>query len=649
MNNKFCGITRKMSMLGSFTVFFSLLLSAQDAFLDDTVKINEVIITSHKVNRFPSGYKIIRFDTALLNENSHESLSSVLARNTGISVKSYGLSGLSTPSFRGTGASHTLIQWNNIAINNPMLGQSDISLIPAGLFDEVEILSGGASMITGNGGIGGTINVMNKPSWSEGTFIVLNPVAGSFGRYTGLAKVKTGNSHFQSVTRAYLQYGKNDFTYINRALSSTPVKERMTNSESLGRGLVQELYFRRNRNSLSARMWYQNSDRNLPASILTGTASANETQFDESLRTVLNYEGNKGWSEYFLTASYNLANLNYTNKLASIYSDNKSGSLVFKAGFQHRLNNLIQARTIFEDENSWVSSVNYSDDLMSRNLFSLTMIAETRSLGRIDGSLVLKGMMDQKKLLVPDFSGGLQYRLSESQNYYIKGSYSRSTKVPTMNDLYWIPGGNSDLKNEISNSTELTLDMVQKISGSVSLKFNATLFSNLISNLIQWVPGPFTYWTAENAGKVSTMGAESAFSAEYSSGGLFAKIDFNYSLTKASKTASLSSGDDLIGKQLIYIPVHSANSSLHVRYNKFYSVLSSVYTGKRYTVADNSSYLPDYLINSITVGYEVVKNQNKYNIGFLADNFLNTAYESVAWYPQPGRSFALKINIQFKL
>ena len=104
----------------------------------------------------------------------------------------------------------------------------------------------------------------------------------------------------------------------------------MTNSESLGRGLVQELYFRRNRNSLSARMWYQNSDRNLPASMLTGTTAANETQFDESLRTVLNYEANKGWSEYFLTASYNLANLNYTNKLASIYSDNRSGTLVFR-------------------------------------------------------------------------------------------------------------------------------------------------------------------------------------------------------------------------------------------------------------------------------------------------------------------------------
>jgi len=45
--------------------------------------------------------------------------------------------------------------------------------------------------------------------------ISFNPGIGSFGQYTGLLKVRSGTSNFQTVTKAFLQSSENDFPYLN--------------------------------------------------------------------------------------------------------------------------------------------------------------------------------------------------------------------------------------------------------------------------------------------------------------------------------------------------------------------------------------------------------------------------------------------------
>ena len=96
-----------------------------------------------------------------------------------------------------------------------MLGQSDFSLLPSGMIDNVMISFGGASMDLGNGAIGGIINLENEPCWKKQTLIDAVSGAGSFGRYSGLVKVSTGSDHFQSVTKGYLNSSQNNFPYFD--------------------------------------------------------------------------------------------------------------------------------------------------------------------------------------------------------------------------------------------------------------------------------------------------------------------------------------------------------------------------------------------------------------------------------------------------
>ena len=182
-------------------IFFSLPLRGQLSIESDTVKINEVVISRNKVNSEPAGYKKAIIDSSVLARYSNRNISDMLSEHTDIFIKSYGMGGTATPSFRGTDANQTLVTWNGININNPMLGQSDLSLFPAGLIDNVQIYFGGASMSLSDGGIAGTINLETLPVWNRKTLISANTETGSFGQYSGLIKVKQVTTNFKLLQK----------------------------------------------------------------------------------------------------------------------------------------------------------------------------------------------------------------------------------------------------------------------------------------------------------------------------------------------------------------------------------------------------------------------------------------------------------------
>ncbi len=631
----------------SLSVFFNISLYGQISILQDTIRINEVIITSNKKSGAIAGYKNLQIDSAIIEEYSHTTLAGLLVDNSLIFIKSYGMGGSATPSFRGTGANHTLIQWNNININSPMLGQSDLSLIPAGFIDDAEIRYGGASVYNATGGIGGTINITNKPEWRKGSVTTLSPAAGSFGQYSGLVKVKTGNLRFQSVTKAYLGFAENDFNYINNVISSSPVKEVMKNSEVKQKGVMQEIYYKKNKNILSARLWYQHSDRNLPSSMLIPQASESENQIDESVRTMISYDGKTGLSEYFVTGAYSYSELIYTNPLAGIDSRNRSESVTFKSGFTNSIGEYVKMKIFLENECTTINTENYGATKAARNVASLSAMTEINSKGNIGAAILVKEILQDRTLSAPDFSAGLQLKLSDAKDYYLKTNFSRNSRLPSMNDLFWLPGGNPDLRNEIAYTYELIYEMTKQILSPLMLKFDLALYHNTITDLIQWRPGIYSYWTADNVKNVNTSGLESSASLICNINNLTAALKVSYAYTNSTTKQSDIQNDESIGKQLIYVPEHMANASFRLAFSGFYANLRSSYTGYKYTTSDNSSGLPAYLLNSVSSGYMFHHKTNNISLGLSVDNLFNISYQTIAYYPQPGRYYSVKLLFQF--
>lgn len=628
-----------------YIVFFlSIPLQGQISTGNDTVKIKEVVIERKRSKSDPAGYRTTILDSSVLVNYNNRNLSEMISENTNIFIKTYGMGGTATPAFRGTGASHTLIDWNGVSLNSPMLGQSDLSLIPVGLIDDVQISFGGASMLLNDGGIGGTINLETKPEWKKETIISLNSGIGSFGQFTEFMKVKTGNYKFQTVTKGYFQTSENNFRYLNSEIGSDPIWQTRTNNQVKQRGFVQELYFNNSNKITSARIWYQGTDRNLPASLLTEPNSG-EKQFDESLRTMLNYDTFKGNSSFSFTGSWMLTRLNYFNRLASIDSRNLSEVLTLKAAFENSLGKNIKLKIVVDEQSGVVNSNNY-DHKTTRNKTSLTASVD-RKKGRLGATLLLREILDKNSLLIPDFSTGIQFRILYEKEYYLKANISRNSKVPSMNDLFWVPGGNPGLKNEYAFIYEISYEMNQIISDALILKYDLSVFRYNIKDMIQWHPGEYSYWTADNIQNVNSSGAETSIAMDYVFNNLKASLKAGYSFTRAIAGGSKSENDIYGRKQLMYMPENEANTSFRIGYKNIYSLWAANFVGARYITVDNSQYLPGYFVNNLSLGVKLQLKGSFSDLNFGIDNLFNIDYQSIAYYPLPGRAYFLKILVQF--
>ena len=629
-------------------VFYIILLvlpvisTGQVIFPDDTIRIKEVIVKGSLLANNSGGYKQTVLDSSMLVDYSLNNLSEIITETTSLFIKSYGTGGIATTSFRGTGASHTKLTWNEININSPMVGQADLSLIPAGFIDELRIYYGGGSISVGEGGLGGIINIETKPDWKTESDILASFGAGSFDRYSSLVKIRSGGKRFQSSTKAFFLSARNDFRFLNSVTYSEPVFERRKNAELFQKGLIQEFYFKGEKSIASARLWYQSSDRNLPPTMLMSQTENKEQQVDEFLRAMIGYERHNRNVNLKISLALFSDRLDYLNELASIDSRNHSKTLISKGVVEIIIGNRSKMNITLNNELNIVNSVNYSE-LKARNVSTLTVSARRLFGEKLGINILMRELMNDRKLLFPDFTAGMDFRMINNKGSYLKLSFTRNSRVPSLNDLYWNPGGNPELKNEYSYSGEISWDIKSEINKALMLESEISIYSNRIRDMIQWKPGEHSYWSPVNINSVNTTGIESGLNLSYKINRLSVRFTGVYAFTSAHV---INSDDDnnINGKQLIYVPENLFNLCIKINFRSFYYSWTVSFTGKRYTDADNTHYLPGFILNNSIIGIKIKSGKNSFDLNLKADNIFGTTYQTIAYHPMPGRSFLFTIT-----
>jgi len=620
-------------------ILISATLCGQTSELSDTINLTGILVKGSPVSAVINGFRTTRVDSSVIKDHSLGDLSEIIAEGTPLFVKNYGPSGAATISFRGSGASHTQLMWNELSINSPMLGQVDLSLIPGGFVDEVSVFSGGASMAAGSGGLGGLLSIKTRPYWKKEDNFLFNAGAGSFGRYTGLFNVRAGSEKFQSVTRAFANRAVNDFPYLNSASYAEPVTEYRKNAEVLQSSLMQDFYIRGRKSVTTASAWYSYADRNLPSNILVPQESGSESQVDHSLRTYISHNQylNKGGFE--TTFAWFNEYLRYMNNTAAIDSRNKSNTLFLKEVLQLPAGNKTDIKIMILDEVNMVNSVNYSG-LRSRNL--LTMSASARHMvgERLGTVLLLRELLVDTKFITPDYSAAIDYELFQNSGSFLKINFSRNSKVPTMNDLFWKPGGNPELSNEYSYTGEISIDLRKKSGDHNEFSSDLTVYTGRIRDMIQWRPGSASYWIPENIASVGASGIEAGFGYNYLLNRTVVRVNLQYSYNR-SRNLDAVEGKDM---QLIYVPENQFNGSIRTVFRNFSGGLTGCYTGKRYTTTDNTEFLSGYTLFNVSLGYNFRIDRNYFELTLRAENLLNKQYEVIAWYPMPGRSFIFSVT-----
>jgi outer membrane cobalamin receptor len=640
---------------------------------DSVYVIEEVAITKERIFvKEQAGMKQTHVDSMVLQNKASLSLSDLLSENTTVFIKNHGRGALATASFRGTSPSHTQVSWNGININSPMAGMVDFSLIPVYIIDELTLNHGSASLADRSGGIGGSININNRADWNDKYSIAYMQGVGSYSSFDEFLQVGLGNKKIQSKTRLYHNYSKNDYTFINRGIANIdPVSGDLTNpidtndhASYLRYGLLQEIYYRPSTNHLlSLKYWGQYADRTIPKpTSYEGPDNSNlNSQQDRDHRLVADWKFYGDFGKLLFRSGYSEKGLDYNQMnqvpglglIPAIWSESRQQSLYNTFSYSGAL----------DEDFSWEGGLdlNYhkvgSADSVSgaayegrRNEFSAMFAVRKGFKDRVNLNLLLRQeWVDGIRLpFIPYL--GMDLRLIEGVDLLLKANIARNYHLPTLNDLYWQPGGNPDLLPEEGFTVETGVAYQQDYSGLV-LKTELSFYRSQIDNWIIWIPSYRGYWEPRNIRSVLSKGLEYSIQLQgYLS-------EFNYRLSATyGYTSAVNQGDPLIwsdesyGKQLVYIPLHSGNMMTHLGWGNLFFIYQFNAYSERYTTSSNDVSQRDrlypYFMNDISMGSTFNLKRVDLSLEFKVYNLFNEPYHTILYRPMPGRNYQLVFKIQ---
>ena len=669
-----------------YILFILLCLPHLAAAQDDvrrTISIKEVMVYGQRPMK-DIGVQRTRIDSAVLKENVSLSMADVLAFNSSIFVKSYGRATLSTVAFRGTSPSHTQVTWNGMKINSPMLGMTDFSMIPSYFIDDASLLHGTSSVNDSGGGLGGAIRLSTRPAQAEGFGLQYVQGVGSFKTFDEFLRLTYGDDHWQISTRAVYSSSPNDYKYRNRdkkeniyddemnIIGQYYPTERNRSGSFKDLHLLQEVYYNTGRGDrFGLNAWYINSNRELQ--MLTtdyGVASDfDNRQREHTFRGVLSWDHLRSswklatkagyihtWMAYdykrdagngimtHMTRSRSLINTFYGQADGEYYLDKWLFTASLSA-HQH----MVESRDkniILQQGNKAV--VGYDTNRLE---LSGSVSAKWRPTNRLGISIVLREELYGKEFtpLIPAlFIDGV---LSERGNIVAKASVSRNFRFPTLNDLYFLPGGNPDLRPErgwtydAGLSFSVASDDIYSLSGSVSW------FDSYVSDWIIWLPTTKGFFSPRNVKDVHAYGVELQSSAAVALTDEWRlSLDGTYSWTPSRNEGEpMSPADKSVGKQLPYVPEHTATLTGTLTWRKWSLLYKWNYYSKRYTMSSNdislSGQLPTYFMNNISIEKGFSLKWADLSLKCAVNNLFNEEYLSVLSRPMPCINYEFFLGI----
>lgn len=601
----------------------------------DTIQLPEVEVFKLPLDKYTFGQHVKTITEKDLKSFQGLPLAEYLQERTGLFLRQYGPGMLASLTMRGTSAGHNAVFWNGLPINSPSLGQADFSILPVGGFDQIAVHYGSGGALYGTDAIGGSIHLSNKAKFGQGHQVRLGTLVGSFGRWNQLLEYGYSNSKFSSRSRIYRNYSQNNFPYRNLSRIGTPI-ERQNHAQIEQWGAMQDIAFNINtKNQISSAVWWNKTDRQIQPVIGSNTQ---DVQLDQNLRWVVDYfhfATNKTWNaKAGLVSDELIFNINSTNKSTQYFL---STDLDWEINPWWSSKSGIRYSYIIGDLSSYEATDSRVELYQSSNL---------QPIENLSVSLNLRQLVYEGNWAPFTPSLGAEYGIweKEGQSFKAKTTFARSFKVPTLNDRYWVPGGNPELEPESSWSGEAGLQYVFS-QNNFSFDQQITYYRMIVDNWIIWLPNG-AYWSPENIRKVNNSGIEYFYEASQKISTWKIGLSGNYAWNRAINQTNISENDRSKGKQLPYTPVHKVQSMVSIEKGNFRTFLNGHWVGERYIGTDNTTKLDSYQLLDIGINYQWEWGSKlTINIGAQVNNLFDAEYHVLRLRAMPGRNYQLILNI----
>ena len=593
----------------------------------DTVVLAEVAVHAAALDRFAAGQTLLTYEKSTLERYAARSLGDLLQETSPIFVRQYGAGMLASPSFRGTSAGHTALFWNGVPINSISLGQADLSILPVQATDRVEVQFGSAGALFGNEAIGGSVHLSTDLQKQEGFGGDFSQTIGSFGQHQTSFAARYGKPTLRLQSKVYNQDQPNTFRYRDISLAGVPW-ERQEHAAFKQRGILQDLWWQAAPHAqVKASLWWNQAQREIQPLI---GSSTQDTQEDESFRAVVDYRYQKKSSVWKLKGAWVADQLQFNAQenqtsqglLGLDWELPSAGNWALRAGVRGTWMNA-KLSTYTATEQRWEAYQSIGWELEEQISFSVNL----RQLA-------------YPNELVPFLPGlGLNWRLFESDrtSLHFKTAFGLGLKLPTLNDRYWEPGGNPNLRPEKSQNGEIGFQFKQ--AGTFSLSQRLTYYRMQVVDWIIWLPKG-NFWSPENIREVHNQGLEYQGESSWNTGPWTWQANLAYTYSSTRDLAQEGS------QQLPYSPKHQGNAGLQVKRNDLAFNLSSFYVGPRSIASGNSRILEGFAIGNLGLTYSGTKWKSlQLPLRFQILNVFNQSYQVLYLRTMPGRSYQLNLTL----
>lgn len=589
--------------------------------------------------RFSVGQKTQRLDSVTLEQFRFQTLTDLLTYTTPLAFKVYGAGQLATVSFRGTSSNHTALLWNGININQPTLGQTDFSTLPVAGFDQLAVQYGSSASCVGSDAVGGSILLMSNPKWQQPGF---SASAGqqvssfqNYGTQAGGRFVTIPGKRWQMAGKTFL-----NLTHYNNAF---PYRERghyfVEQSITHQKGFIQDLYFRHSANrQLSVNVWLTDND----LVVSPNDTTVRERTRSQSYRFLTTYETQKLTVRLgYIRDLIDYARGNFRNPSHS--ATDRLVSRIEREFSKPLRNGQATIRIGGEWSHYWTRVDGYGLSLIEENradLFALMRIQLAKWLFSANLRQAFVTRFDPP--ITP--SVGAEYSVLQSA----KGSLSakaflgRSYRVPTLNERYWKDLGNPDLRPENGFNLEAGIAARWIPGERVSIASEATVFRNRIDNWSYW--NPEYGYRVENLQLVVARGLEWNGTIAHTGPGWQSGLTLSYALTRSSQQRVYNTyAQDIIGKQLVYVPRHVGRLSVYVARGKTRLTIQNQVNSRQYITFDNIQFLRGFMITNLLLETQFKLGPVETRLQGQINNVFDTVYLNVKRNAMPGRHFAVQL------
>lgn len=617
------------SVVGSFLLLSGLHAQSSG---DSLYALPPVTIGALSLRGTGPGEQVYAFDSIQLRAATHGSLADLLNGASGAYIKSYGLGSLATSSLRGAAAAQTAVTWNGIPLQSPMLGLIDLALLPVVAADQAAIQYGSNGASWGSGAVGGVLAFSNQTPDRAGLQLRIGSAAGSWGFHSHQGVAKWMYGKWSGATRLFFQSAQNDFP---------TAKGPQTNAAALQKGLIQELYFRPTPAQLwSLHCWTQANDRQIPPTA-TQTKSLAQQQ-DSVFRSTLQWRWSPKRATLQARTAFFREKINYNDEQIRLQAPSRFDLLLLETEYHLRWNRYLQFQA-GANHSTWNAVADgYEQGVREqRQSVFLLLRASYRSL-----QAQFSARQEwQDGRAVPFIPGlGLEYSLFKKIS--LQARVNRHFRLPTLNDRFWMPGGNPDLLPETGWNQELGW----KWECAKGVVWIGAVYHRLIQNWILWsAVGNSPFWSSNNITSVRSRGLEQTLQWHKTLGKHWQyQLQAGYYLTRSTNEIALSKPRMEAGEQLVYVPVHQGFISLFLQRKNLTFQYRHRFTGKVRGIAEA---VPAYDLGWVRVEQQFLRSSTRHSwrisLFLLSDNAWNREYRVIERRPMPGRSIQAGLNFTF--